>query len=230
VIKATMPLFVCTLSYVMANKRYPTAIVVCILLLVVGSVVSNLSGFTSSGTSTSTAGVIVCLVSLAAASTKPVVAMIVMAGTEERPKLAPTLLLFYDTFIAFWFMLIYWLASPERQGSIDYLGDHNKTGIGILIIVIGSTVAFAFNLGLYYYVMLTSALASAILSNAIKIVLIIVSAIMSGVTDPVSWTGISIVVLAILAYAYISFKGASPPPPKKEDPEKGTMKEPLNAK
>merc|ERR1712070_1123114 len=108
---------------------------VSVLMLVVGSVVSNITSFTNPKPGeppSSVAGIIVCVVSLMAASLKPVVAMVVMSGSTERPKLAPTLVLFYDTALAFWLMLFYWLCSNERQESITYLTDPKYTTISIV--------------------------------------------------------------------------------------------------
>ena len=74
---------------------------------------------------------IVCLISLIAAALKPVVAMNVMSDTAELPKLNPTVLLFYDTGISFFLMLLIWLCS-ELESSTAYMSAH--AGIGLTII------------------------------------------------------------------------------------------------
>lgn len=55
-------------------------------------------------------------------------------------------------------MLLYWLLSPEREASVTYLEDPHTTLIGFVIIVCGASMAFGFNLAVYYFVMYTSAL------------------------------------------------------------------------
>ena len=96
--------------------------------------------------------------------------MNVMAGTDELPKLHPTVVLFYDTGLSFCIMFVYWVCSYERANSVSYMGSH--AGMGLLIIAIGSSMAFIFNLANYYFVRLTSALTSGIGANAVKILLL----------------------------------------------------------
>ena len=205
VIKATMPFFVMVFSFFFAQKRFGCAVITIVLCLVAGSVMSNFKDFSKpGGGNTSITGVVVCVISLIANALRPVIAMNVMAGTDELPKLHPTVILFYDTGLSFCMMFLYWLCSYERASSVSYMGSH--AGMGLLIIATGSSMAFVFNLANYYFIRLTSALTSGIGANAVKIVLLIVSAIMAHVVDPVSWTGISIVVLSILAYMYVTMK------------------------
>merc|ERR1719181_718556 len=97
---------------------------------------------------------------------------LVFTGSEQRPRLAPTVVLFYDCFLSGWFMLIYWLASPERQGSIEYIGARPALAIGV--IAAGATMAFFFNLSAYFFVLLTSPLTSTIASNGVKVVNIVI--------------------------------------------------------
>lgn len=223
VIKATLPFWLMIFSFVLAKKTYGPMIIGSVLALVVGSVLSNASSFgSSSGQSTSLVGVIICVISLMASAVKPVVAMMVMAGTPDRPKLAPNLVLFYDTGISFFFMLTYWLCSNEREGSYKYVtGSSLQSTLTLTIILCGSSMAFIFNIANYYFVMLTSALTSGIAANSIKIVLIIIAAIQASIADPLSWTGIAIVILAILGYAYLSIIAKAPPKPP-ADVEKAT--------
>lgn len=221
VIKATLPFWLMIFSFILAKKTYGPAIIASVCALVVGSVLSQASSYAGGGgDGTSMTGVIICIISLMASAIKPVVAMMVMAGTPDRPKLAPNLVLFYDTGIAFFFMLIYWLVSPEREGSFEYIsGGATQVSMTITIILCGSSMAFIFNIANYYFVMLTSALTSGIAANTVKIVLIVVAAIQAAIHDPLSWTGISIEILAIVAYAYLSILAKQPPkPPEAQKP------------
>ena len=51
-----------------------------------------------------------------------------------------------------------YLLSPEREASAAYLSNPSTTGIGIVIIATGASMAFCFNLAVYYFIAYTSAL------------------------------------------------------------------------
>ena len=65
-------------------------------------------------------------------------------------------------------------------------------------------MAFCFNLSVYYYLMLTSALTSTIGSMSLKVVLILAAAMQDHVNDPISWVGIALATSATAVYAWIS--------------------------
>jgi len=209
VIKAQMPLFTTIFSIIFAGKKYSVGIICSVCSIVIGSVLSNADSFThKDGTATSVAGVVICIVGLVASGLRPVIAMMVMAGTPEKPKLYPTLVLFYDTATAFFCMLTYWVFSNEREASIEYMTTPGQTSLGFTILGFGSLMAFEFNLANYCFILVTSALTTAVGANGIKIFLISYAAILAGVHDPLSWTGIAIVISSIVGYAFFSFKGA----------------------
>jgi len=242
VIKACGPLPTAIFSYILANKRYGWAVCISIVLIVAGSILSQVhfgghhdihtfvahsngshaptqNGHVAKAAhESSPLGIILCIISLLAASLKPVVQMLVMGDAKQgtffakpRPKLSPQQALFYDTGLAFVIMLIYWVASPtERAPSIAFLGDPEKHGIGFAIIAAGATMAFIFNLSTYWFIRVTSALTSTVGSNGIKIVIILASAASphSGVGDPSSISGIAIVIVSIGAYAFFSYRDA----------------------
>ena len=81
-------------------------------------------------------------------------------------------------------------------------------------------MAFVFNLATYMFIRETSALTCTVGSNSMKILLIFLSALQAQVRNPLSWTGIGVVITSIVAYAYFSHAaaqaaaaGAPPPPP-----------------
>jgi hypothetical protein len=67
-------------------------------------------------------------------------------------------------------------------------------------------MAFCFNLSVYYYLMLTSALTSTIGSMSLKVVLILAAAMQDHVNDPISWVGIALATSAMAVYAWISLR------------------------
>ena len=153
-IRAVGPLPTCFFSWLLAGRRYSWPIIACVGLICMGSVLSCFGQLKHRNPTRSDendpAGIVTCIISLVIASLKPVVAMIVMQGDKDHPKLDPVVVLFYDSGLAFVFMLIYWVCSNERQESIDYLTDPATTDVGIFIIVVGASMAFVYNMSTYY--------------------------------------------------------------------------------
>jgi hypothetical protein len=84
-------------------------------------------------------------------------------------------------------------------------------------------MAFAFNLSNFYFITLTTALTAAVGSSGVKVLLILVSAVQAGVTDPVSWCGIGTVIISLCVYTYLTLENRKPPAPDKEDTDKRVM-------
>ena len=198
-------------SVMFEGKTYGWDMILACSVIVAGTILAVPSGG-SSGDETSFSGVIVVIVSTLAASLKPVIMSNVMKGTPERPKLEPTVVLFYDTFISFWFMLIYWLVSDERSKTCAYLGG-GHFGYAIGLILVGATMAFGFNLSSYFFVLLTSALTTTVAANGVKVINIVISALISHVSAPRNWVGVALVCVALAVYAYVSYMAKKRPPP-----------------
>jgi len=220
-IKSSIPLPIMFFSYLFAKKTYSLLKVFIVLCICGGSILSVAESMKTGGDN-SALGVIAVLTSVMAAALRPVIAMIVMSKDSGRPQLDPTVVLAYDAGVAFWLMLIAWVANPdEREGTVAYLKDGRTTGIGVLIVLVGSSMAFLFNLSNFYLVKLTSALTNGIVSSAVKIILIIASAFQAGLSDPVSWSGVGLVVVFLLYYTYLNLQPVTAQPPPKIDPERG---------
>jgi drug/metabolite transporter (DMT)-like permease len=212
VIKACGPCVSAVFEFLLLGKTHPVTIYLSVLCIVMGSAVSNIANFGQG--ETSLLGVVVCMISLGAASLKPVLQKIITSGGNSRlagPKpLEPAQAIVWDSGIAFILFMVVWLVSGERQASIDYILSHTKNPkSGLLamgIIAFGSCMAFSFNIANYYYIHYTSALTSTVGSNGIKIFLICITAFTDGYEDTTTILGIAIVVLAIITYAYLSFQ------------------------
>ena len=126
VIKACAPALAAFFSFVVSGKTFSHAVLACVGALVLGSILANAHSMAAGGSETALLGVLLCSLSLVANALKPVVMSKVMTESSERPKLAPTVVLFYDSAISFGFMLFYWLLSPERAASLAYLEDPHK--------------------------------------------------------------------------------------------------------
>jgi len=204
VIKAIGPLPTMIFAAIFQGKRYSWPIICCTGVIVGGTI---LAVPMSSKQSTSFTGVIVVVISMLAASLKPVIMSIVMKGTAEHPKLPSTVVLFYDTFLSFWMMLVYWLASAERERSVTYIGERPGTAIGLILG--GASMAFGFNLSNYVFCQVTDPVTLSVASNGVKVVNLVISAIIDNLSDPRNWTGVSIVCVAIFTYAYLNFQAAA---------------------
>jgi len=200
VIRATGPLPTMVFSSLIEGKRYSWPMALTCTAIVAGTILAI--PFDDNGTTTSAAGLIIVIISTLAASFKPVVVSMVMQGSADQERLPPTVALFYDVSLAFWFMLIYWLASPtERAQSIEYIGRHPDLAVGIILG--GATMAFGFNLSSYYFIQFTSALTSTVVSNGVKVLNIVISAAQAHLGDARNWCGVALVCVSIALYAYL---------------------------
>lgn len=219
VIKATGPAPTAFFEFLFMGKVYNIQIYAAVTAIVVGSILANFTSILEGGTS-QIMGVIWCLVSLLAASLRPVLQRMLIAGDKKagaaaaaeppKPPLTVPQALFWDCGISFVGMGVVWLASDERVGSIEYLrgttGNPNSGLLALAVIAGSATIAFVFNFATYYFIMYTSALSSTIGSNAVKIFIIVVSAFTdnldTGGLDLVSWIGVITVVTSIVTYTY----------------------------
>jgi len=208
VIKATAPMPTMLFSVLFEGKRYGWKLIISCAVIVGGTILAVPMGCSSEDVDLS--GVVIVMISTLAASLKPVIMSVVMQGTPERPKLPPTVVLFYDTFLSFWIMLLYWLLAAEREASIEYIRERPGTAIGV--IVGGALMAFGFNISSYFFIQLTSALTTTVASNGVKVLNIVISAIKDGISDTRNWIGVALVCAALGVYAYFSYQAKKAPP------------------
>lgn len=252
VIKVTAPLPTCLFEYILQGIVYNLQIYLTCCLLVAGAVMavaanimaSQAEGGSSAGVQVTPLGIAVCVVSLCAASLKPVIQKIIMSGgkaLKDKPPLMPEQAMFWDTLIAFFLFLLVWLVvGPEREGSMAYLmgqtANPNSGWVGLGIILSGSTMAFFFNVATYYFIMYTSALTSTIGSLGLKIGILTASGITDHMSAPMAWVGIGLACVAIVLYGFFTwqFKAAAKAQAEAakatgttDDPEKADKRETL---
>lgn len=228
VIKIIGPVPTAILEWLIAGKTYNLKVYGSVVVLTVGCIMSMLHLMNQDhGRQPYIDGIALCLISLLAASLKPVLQKLLMSSksdaSEALPPLTPEQILFWDSFIAFWGMLGFALARNEQQVIYSFFSDEqgNPNGhwLGLGIISFGSFVAFMFNLSVYYFILYTSALTSTIGSNGVKIFLLLLSAIQATMQGsmgigPVLIIGNLIVVGSIVSYGYFGYQF------KKEQAEK----------
>jgi len=200
IIKALSPMLVMGMSYFVLERRYGPKLIVSVIFIAIGAMMA----VPFKDPTVTALGVVLVAVATVASSLKPVVGELLMTAST-KPKLAPAALVFYDSFFSFVFMLTYWLSVPaEREGSIIYMREKPAMGWGIILV--GSTAAFAYNMSIYNFTKLASAVAVMVTTNLLKVLLITAAAVVEGIRDPINWIGISIFFAAVIAYAYLTYQ------------------------
>jgi len=200
VIKALSPMIVMGMSYFVLKRRYGPKLIASVIFIAIGAVMA----VPFKDPSVTVLGVVLVGTATVASSLKPVVGELLMTSSD-KPKLAPAALVFYDSCFSFVFMVTFWLSVPaEREGSIIYMREKPMMGWGIILT--GSFAAFAYNMSIYNFTKLASAVAVMVTTNLLKVLLITAAALVEGIRDPINWIGISIFFMAVIAYAYLSYQ------------------------
>jgi len=200
IIKAAGPLVGMIASNIVLKRTYSKAMVASVVVLAMSAALSVPYG---EGSSTMI-GILLALIATVASSTKPVVGELLMSEFSKLPKLTPVVLVFYDTFFAALIMMTLWLAiRSERVGSADYL--KVRPAMGCLILAVGSSAAFAYNMSSYYFTMVASAVVMMVSTQLIKIVLMTASAVAEGVSLWYNWLGIFIFYVSVCTFAYLQY-------------------------
>jgi drug/metabolite transporter (DMT)-like permease len=206
VLKALSPIFTMLSSYYLLNRTYSCKIIWCVLFVTFSAVAAiPLEDFTASPL-----GIVLVLISTVVASIKPVIAELVMVATS-KPKLEPATIVFYESCFAFFLMFTYWVVQPlELRGSLQYMQTNQQKGW--IIIALGSFSAFGYNLSIYYFTRLCSALGVMIATKLLKVVLITASGVIEGdlkleePSDWIGWIGLIVFFIAVFVYAYYSWE------------------------
>ena len=163
IIKALSPMIVMAMSYFVLKRRYGAKLIASVVFIAVGAVMA----VPFKDPSVTVLGIVLVGLATLASSLKPVVGELLMTSSD-KPKLAPAALVFYDSCFSFVFMLVFWLSVPaEREGSIIYMREKPAMGWGIILT--GSFAAFAYNMSIYNFTRLASAVAVMVTTNLLKV-------------------------------------------------------------
>jgi drug/metabolite transporter (DMT)-like permease len=197
VIKGTTPLITVPASMVLEKKRYPWYVIASVVVLVGGAVLSlDWSG--GGDTPNQLLGIMLIVIAAFATAIKPVCAAVMMSGES---KMSPVRLVFYDTLLSLPIMIAATLIFPgETARAVTYL--RAKPGTAAFVICLGSLAAFSYNLSIYFFTKMASALTLAVVGQACKIALMASAAIVAHVTNPLQWTGVGVVCLGVIVYSY----------------------------
>lgn len=200
IIKSITPLPTMVLSFFIEKKRYTWLLIAAVVVQVLGAIAAVPW---HDNDQAATFGIILCLVSMLAAATKPVLAGSLMKDMRESG-LSPLVLVWYDSLFSIFWIFIISVAKSEPIGVINFMRDQPALGWGVILI--GSSLAFSYNIVVFYLTKVTSSLTNVILANIKQVLLIVVAAIF---IDHISrWyniVGMVVFFLASFAYSYITF-------------------------
>ena len=163
IIKALSPMIVMAMSYFVLKRRYGATLIISVVFIAIGAMMA----VPFKDPSVTVLGIVLVGTATLASSLKPVVGELLMTSSD-KPKLDPAALVFYDSCFSFVFMLVFWLSVPaEREGSITYMREKPAMGWGIILI--GSFAAFAYNMSIYNFTKMASAVAVMVTTNLLKV-------------------------------------------------------------
>jgi len=201
IIKSLAPLPTMVAEYFVVGSKPTLPILCCVVVLVAGACMS----IKFDSKENQVVGVICVVVATVASSLKPVFGAYVMKGVGKAP-LEPSLILFYEQALSIVIVgIIALCAFNNFKDAFTFMGEN--PGESAMIIILGSSAAFAYNLSVYYFTRAASALTVMIASNFIKVCLLLLSMLqVSDQMGGVQITGLVIFFISIVAYAYLSHK------------------------
>jgi drug/metabolite transporter (DMT)-like permease len=158
IIKSITPLPAMILSFALERKRYPMGKVASVVGMCAAAVISVPFGDDSTA---SPFGLLLVTISMLAAATRPVMAAMLM-GDAKQTGLTPLVLVWYDSLISFTVLVVISLAT-ELDGLILYFSAQPLRGLGIVIL--GSTMAFCYNIVTFSLTKAVGSLTTAVLGN-----------------------------------------------------------------
>ena len=149
-------------------------------------------------------GMLLVIISTTMSGLRPVISALLMSGARDSG-LSPIPLLWYDSLISVFVLLVVFLLSEERTAVPAYFAEHPS--MGTAIILTGSSTAFLYNVVTFYLIKLTSALNSTVLGNVKTVLLIFAAAIFfDQISSFVNWVGYSVFFGALFVYSYLNYQ------------------------
>merc|ERR1719424_1185871 len=200
VIKCLVPIPAIIFSYFIEKKSYSYPILGASLVLTFGACMS----IPWDSPKVTPIGSFLALWSTAMSGLRPVPTALLLKNSKESG-LTPVPLLWYDAGFSTIFLFLAFLVSEETVTVSQFFKD--DTMAGMLILISGSTCAFAYNIVVFYLVKVTSSLTSVVLAN-VKTTLIIVIAVLlwEKSIPPISIVGFVIFFCGLFGYSYMTFK------------------------
>lgn len=226
VIKCLVPIPAIIFSYFIEKKTYSYPVLTAAAVLTFGACTS----IPYDSPKVTPLGSFLALWSTAMSGLRPVLTALLLKNSKESG-LTPVPLLWYDAAFSTVFLFLAFLVSEETVTVADFFKVDAPAAVGIL--VGGSSMAFAYNIVVFYLVKVTSSLTSVVLAN-LKTTLIIVIAVLLW-DKSISWIsilGFVIFFAGLFAYSYLTFQSrqkASATKPAETTKEPDASKEPTKA-
>ena len=178
-------------------KSYSKGVIVSLLITVLGSVLAVYGN-----PEASPFGLALVIISTLAVALWSVMSAMLLGPDSGLNAISLT---WYASIISFVLLFILWLCSSEREAATAYLS--SRPGDAALIILVGSSTAFVYNLVHFALIKVTSALTSAVAGN-IKILLIIVLSMIffeKSVTI-LNYSGFAVFLVGVFAYSTFIYR------------------------
>jgi drug/metabolite transporter (DMT)-like permease len=216
VIKCLVPIPAIIFSYFIEKKSYSYPILGASLVLTFGACLS----IPWDSPKVTPIGSFLALWSTAMSGLRPVLTALLLKNSKESG-LTPVPLLWYDAGFSTIFLFLAFLVSEETVTVGSFFEE--DTLAGMLILISGSTCAFAYNIVVFYLVKVTSSLTSVVLAN-VKTTLIIVIAVLlwDKSISPISIVGFGIFFAGLFGYSYLTYKSRNRGTTKPAEPVAAT--------
>jgi len=216
VIKCLVPIPAIIFSYFIEKKTYSYPVLGAALVLTVGACMS----IPYDSPKVTPIGSFLALWSTAMSGLRPVLTALLLKNSKESG-LTPVPLLWYDAGFSTIFLFLAFLVSEETVTVGSFFKE--DTLAGMLILISGSTCAFAYNIVVFYLVKVTSSLTSVVLAN-VKTTLIIVIAVLlwDKSISPISIVGFCIFFAGLFGYSYLTYKSRNRGTTKPAEPVAAT--------
>jgi drug/metabolite transporter (DMT)-like permease len=178
-------------------KSYSKGVIVSLLITVLGSVLAVYGN-----PEASPFGLALVIISTLAVALWSVMSAMLLGPDSGLNAISLT---WYASIISFVLLFILWACSNEREAATAYL--HSRPGDATLIILLGSSTAFVYNLVHFALIKVTSALTSAVAGN-IKILLVIILSMIffeKSVTI-LNYAGFVVFLVGVFAYSTFIYR------------------------
>merc|ERR1712195_248186 len=178
-------------------KSYSKGVIVSLLITVLGSVLAVYGN-----PEASPFGLALVIISTLAVALWSVMSAMLLGPDSGLNAISLT---WYASIISFVLLFILWLCSSEREAATAYLS--SRPGDAALIILVGSSTAFVYNLVHFALIKVTSALTSAVAGN-IKILLIIILSMIffEKQVTILNYSGFAVFLVGVFAYSTFIYR------------------------
>lgn len=220
IIKGTVALPTIVFAYLLEKMVPSLSAIISVLVIVGGTVLAvpltesgrgsssttHSSGTSSTVTVSYAVGLLLALISMLAVAMKGVLSAYIMKE-HKAAALTPSALIFWQSALSFPVLLVIWAAGAmgERDASLQFWREKPAEALGIVVAI--STSACVYNLILFYFTRLTSALMVAIAGGIKMVLLIVVPALLDpSLFSVANWVGTAIYFAGLFAYSYFAYQ------------------------